>query len=264
MNTLLERLTSNRRRGSKPRCHLVTHGTPEAVAARLTALAAPFASIVPSDRWMPQGFEDTDEATLPEAARLLPADVRRELKRWWLVAASNNAQTPNWDIASTCTIEGKAGILLIEAKAHDQELIKEEIGKKNLESPVSWNSRRNLLRIDWAIRDASVALTEATGLSWALSRDWNYQMSNRFAWAWKLTDLGVPVVLVYLGFFKADEMTDLGRPFTDAMHWERVVKDHSQAIVPASIWNQRWICSGQPFIPLIRSLDVPLDGLAPL
>ena len=32
-------------------------------------------------------------------------------------------------------------------------------------------------------------------------------MSNRFAWAWKLADLGVPVVLVYLGFFRALFMT---------------------------------------------------------
>ena len=81
----------------------------------------------------------------------------------------NNTRTPNWDIASTCTIEGKAGILLIEAKAHDQELIKEETGRKNIETPVSGNARRNLLRIDWAIRDASAALAEETGLTWALS-----------------------------------------------------------------------------------------------
>jgi hypothetical protein len=79
---------------------------------------------------MPQAFENTAEATLPKAARLLPSDVRRELKRWWLAAVSGITRTPNWDIASTCTIEGKAGILLIEAKAHDQELRKEEVGQK--------------------------------------------------------------------------------------------------------------------------------------
>lgn len=96
-------------------------------------------------------------------------------------------------------------------------------------SPVAGNSRRNLMRIDWAIRDASVALSEDTGLPWALSRDWNYQMSNRFAWAWKLTDLGIPVIVVYLGFLKADEISDLGKPFTDSMDWQNVVTRHSQA-----------------------------------
>lgn len=162
MNILLERLKPRERRRSKPRCHLLTHGAPNAVAARLTALVAPFASVAPSDRWMPQGFEDTDEATLPEAERLLSPDVRRELRQWWLVVSANNTRTPNWDVAATCTIEGEPGIVLIEAKAHDQELIKEETGRKNIDAPVSGNARRNLMRIDWAIRDASAALAEDT------------------------------------------------------------------------------------------------------
>jgi hypothetical protein len=213
---------------------------------------------------MPQGFEDTDEATLPEAERLLSPDVRRDLNRWWLVVASNNTRTPNWDVASTCTIDGRAGIVLIESKAHDQELIKEETGRKNIKPPVSGNARRNLMRIDWAIRDASAALTEDTRLTWALSRDWNYQMSNRFAWAWKVTDLGIPVVLVYLGFLRADEMSDQGKPLADAMDWQNVVKRHSQALFPATVWDQRWICGGQPLIPLIRSVEMPLNDGAPV
>ena len=264
MNILFERLKPKERRGSKLRCHLLTHGSPDAVATRLTALVAPFANVAASDRWMPQGLDDIAEATLPEAERLLPQDVRRELKRWWLVAASNNTRTPNWDIASTCTIEGKAGIVLIEAKAHDQELIKEETGKRNIEAPVSGDSRRNLMRIDWAIRDASAALTEETQLTWALSRDWNYQMSNRLAWAWKLTDLGIPVVLVYLGFLNADEMKDRGQPLADDADWQNLVKRHSRVLFPATVWNHSWMCGGQPFIPLIRSLEMPLSDGVPV
>ena len=222
----------------------------------------PFANVSPTDCWMPLGFESTGEATLPEAVRLLPEDVRLELGRWWLAVPSNNTRTPNWDIASTCTIEGKAGIVLIEAKAHEQELMKEETGRKNIETPVSGNARRNLLRIDWAIRDASAALAEETGLTWALSRDWNYQMSNRFAWAWKLADLGVPVVLVYLGFLRASEMSDRGRPFTDDPDWQGVVKRHSQALFAAGVWGRRLTCRSVPFIPLIRSSEVRLTDLA--
>ncbi len=263
MNALLERLKPKERRGSKPRCHQLTHGSPDAVAARLTTLVVPFASVAPSDRWMPEGFEQRDEATLPAAERLLPADVRLELKRGWLGVASKITRTPNWDIASTCTIDGKPGILLIEAKAHDQELIKEETGRKNIKAPVSGSDRRNLLRIDWAIRDASAALAEDTGLAWALSRDWNYQMSNRFAWAWKLADLGIPVVLVYLGFLNANEMSDQGKPLADAADWESVVKHHSQALFPAAVWGQRWTGGGQPLVPLIRSIEVPLIDVAP-
>lgn len=263
MSTLFERLRPNERRGSKPRCHLLTHGSPDVVAKGLTALVHPFAIISPSDCWVPLGFESTGEATLPEAVRLLTKDVRLELGRWWLAVPSNKTRTPNWDIASTCTIEGKTGVVLIEAKAHEQELIKEETGRKSMETPVSGNARRNLLRIDWAIRDASAALSEETGLTWSLSRDWNYQTSNRFAWAWKLADLGIPVVLVYLGFLKAGEMSDKGRPFTDDADWQRVVKCHSRTRFAAEVWGRRLTCRGVPLIPLIRSLEVPLTDLAP-
>src|ERR1019366_135100 len=262
MNILLERLKPRERRGSKPRCHLLTHGSPDAVATRLTALVAPFASVAPSDRWMPQGFEDTDEATLPEAERLLPSDVRRELKRWWLVVASNNTRTPNWDIASTCTIEGKAGIMLIEAKAHDQELLKEEAGKRPPAPTASEDSRRNHLRIGEAIRDASIALAEDTGLPCSLSRDSHYQMCNRFAWAWKVADLGIPAVLVYLGFLGANEMSDQGTPLVDAADWQSLVKRHSQQLLPVTVWDQRWICRGQPLVPLIRAAQGPLQDEA--
>jgi hypothetical protein len=78
-------------------------------------------------------------------------------------------------------------------------------------------------------------LAQETGLTWALSRDWNYQMSNRFAWAWKLADLGIPVILVHLGFLNAHEMNDKGRPFADHEDWTRAVMRHSQALFPAEV-----------------------------
>jgi hypothetical protein len=260
MKALVERLRPNQRRGSKPRCHLMTHGSADEVAARLTSMASPFATVSATDHWMPEGFEHTEEATLPEAVRLLPPDARNALRQWWLSTATGTTRTPNWDIASTCSIEGSPGLLLVEAKSHAQELIKEETGRKSLETPVTGKARRNLMRIDWAIRDASAALADVTGLPWALSRDWNYQMSNRFAWAWKLADLGVPVVLIYLGFLEADEMKDQGEVLADAGHWQSLVTSHSQALFPAAVWERRWECGGQPFIPLIRSLVTPLEG----
>lgn len=184
-----------------------------------------------------------------------------ELKRWWLTVATVTTRTPNWDIASQCTVDGKPGMLLIEAKAHDQELIKEETGRRAIDVPATASVRRNLLRIDWALRDASVALTDLTGLPWALSRDWNYQMSNRFAWAWKLTDLGMPVVLVYLGFLAAAEMADEAgkqKPFADVGEWETLVKGHSRPLFPAEVWGKAWSSKGCPMIPLIKAVSLPL------
>jgi hypothetical protein len=129
MNPLIEQLNPKERRGSKPRCHLLTHGTVDEVAARLTALAAPFATVSADDAWMPVGFEQVQEAELNKAPRLLNADLRAKLGAWWLPADRQTARTPNFDIASTCTVGGVPGLLLVEAKAHAQELRKEESGR---------------------------------------------------------------------------------------------------------------------------------------
>ena len=44
----------------------------------------------------------------------------------------------------------------------------------------------------------------------------HYSLCNRVAWAWKLAQLGVPVVWVYLGFLNATEMLDQGQPSATA------------------------------------------------
>ena len=59
---LLQRLKPNERRGSKARCHLLTHGSVDAVAERLTDLIAPWGKVTTDDRWMPRGFVHTEEA----------------------------------------------------------------------------------------------------------------------------------------------------------------------------------------------------------
>ena len=130
MSSLLEPLKPKERRGSKPRCHLLTHGSPDAVAARLTALVAPFASVAPSDHWMPQGFADLEEAQLHKAPRLLPPALGTRLGEWWLPADRQDAMTPNFDIASTCTIDGSPGLLLVEAKAHERDLMNTAAGRQ--------------------------------------------------------------------------------------------------------------------------------------
>lgn len=249
MPNLLDCLPDKCRRGSKPRCHLLTHGSRDQVAARLTDLIAPWGTVTEEDRWMPEGFGNIEEAQLHSADSLLPGGVRADLQSWWMAVA---ATTPNWDIASTCTIEGKSGLLLVEAKAHDEELIGEEIGKR-LDDSASCNSRKNHAHIDGAIREANSGLNVAVP-GWNLSRDSHYQMSNRFAWPWKLTELGFPVILVYLGFTYAVEMHDQGKPFVDHTDWQKLVKAHSEPLFPSHVWDDKWTVNGQAFIPLIRSI----------
>lgn len=259
---LFKVLKANEQRGSKPRCHLLTHGRREEVAEALTRLIDPFGEVAPDDRWMPQGFDHVEEAQLHTSTGLLSLSLSDALKAWWLAVPSIKASTPSIDIASTCKIGNRAGLLLIEAKAHSQELIKEKKGKV-LSPSGSMDSRRNHIRIGACIQEANLGLSAATGLVWALSRDWNYQISNRFTWAWKLAELGVPVILVYLGFLSAGEMADKNsRPFASHNEWGNAVRDHGAPLFPATVWERPWQILEQPFIPLIRSLDYPLDETA--
>lgn len=255
---LLGQLRRNQQRGSKPRCHGLTHGDSARRAAVLTSLIAPWGEVGSIDVCMPNGFVDVDEAQLHSASGLLPDDVRSALASWWLAVPSRKATTPNWDIACTCRIGDDRGLLLIEAKAHHGELQKEECGKA-LTSPVSANSMRNHVRIGACLDEAGIALASETGRPWALSRDHHYQMSNRFAWAWKLTELGIPVVLVYLGFLGCDDMAKDSAVIATEAEWEQLVRAHSASIAPPEVWGQRWQLHERAFVPLIRSLVVPLQ-----
>ena len=261
MNDLLMKLKRGKdRKGSKPRCHWLTHGSREEVANRLTGLIEPWGTVSADDRWMPEGFCRTEEAQLHKAPLLLSQEGCDKLRDWWL-AVSPGANTPNWDIVSTCTVDNAKGILLVEAKAHNEELNKERNGKE-LKRNASTNSVRNHIRIGEAINEASSSLAVQTECRWVLSRDRHYQMSNRFAWAWKLTELGYPVILVYLGFLEAEEMRKgkKQRPLSDHAEWEGLVKSHSGPLFSDEVWNQQWNVNGRFFVPRIRSCEIRYDA----
>ena len=252
-------------RGSRPRCVLLMDGEREEVAARLTKLVGlSNVEVSASDNWMPWGKpiqrEDgswdktpANEARLDKANCLVHPEIRNQLQNWWLLHGGN---TPNWDIASTCHINGKRGLILIEAKAHAQEL---DTKGKSLSKDAVQNSKENHKRIGQAIAKANSSLREEAGKSWNLSRDSHYQLSNRFAWSWKLASLGVPVILIYLGFLKACEMDDRGDPFHYESKWSNVLKEHCEGIVDEACWG-KWInIANTPFIPLIRTCKQPFD-----
>lgn len=259
----LDALPKNRRRGSFPRCLLFMEGDRTIVADKLTKLVGlPGVHVEAKDFWMPQGSPvlkangewDTmcaEEAKLGESIGFLSDDQREEVTSWWL-AVRKGANTPNWDIASTCTIGNKDGLLLVEAKAHDAELKKDG---KSLDKDASDASIANHEQIGRAIGAASAGLNKAIAGWRNLSRDSHYQLANRFAWAWKLASMGVPVVLVYLGFLSAMEVNDrsrLGEPFVDCADWSRVVLEHSRNIVPERAWGRDIKVGYITIKPLIR------------
>lgn len=232
-------------RGSRFRCLLATSQIKPRISEWLNALVHPHASVSEHDIHMPAGFARPEEAKLGETRDFLDDTQRERVVSWWL-AAHENANTPNWDLVSTCTIGDREGLILAEAKAHVSELKEDDC--------CTARNKDNYNKICSAMDDASKEL----GNGWNLNPNGRYQLSNRFAWAWKIATLGKPVVLVYLGFLNAEEMQ---QPFNDATDWETRLRNYARGCVPDNAWESPKIIAGVPLIPLIRSAEVNIRAL---
>jgi hypothetical protein len=252
MSITIADLKPREQRGSRARCLLMTTGSREMVAARLTALVEPFAMVDPARHtWMPGGVDAPREARLGEAPHFLASGHREQLLAWWL-AVRQRANSPNWDLAATATIGGREGLVLIEAKAHSGELSRSGCAATNM-----YNARQ----ITRAIQEANAELNGVLP-GWSLSAATHYQLANRFAVGWRIATLGVPVVLVYLGFLDAEELTGTGREvFRSEAGWDEALRGHARGTVPADAWERairiRWTAL------LIRSLAVSSSISAP-
>ena len=203
--------------------------------------------------WMPRGYQATDEARLetfgPEA--LPNVNAWLPLRKWWL-AHERGANTPNWDLAMACEVEGQPGLVLLEAKANVPEL---SAAGKSLKPSASAASRENHHHIGVAIGEACAELQRISATT-AISRDSHYQLSNRVAFAWKLASLGVPTVLVYLGFSGDGGIADAGEPFTDLAHWNTAFAAYAHSVVPKDLFERRINCGAAPAWLLVRSRPV--------
>lgn len=177
------------------------------------------------DNWMPKSLQLDKEAELKIFLKYnFTQQLSSEVVEWWL---HKDAKTPNWDLISTCTIDGERGLLLVEAKAHFEEL---DTSAKRPPSPTSDDSKLNHDKIDKAIEQAKKAINEQVdGVS--ISRDNCYQLSNRGAHAWWLADKGIPVVLLYLGFLNCKDM-DYGsnKLFKKDEDWQKSFKEHAELV----------------------------------
>ena len=188
--------------------------------------------------------------------KVLTEEKQLDLWNWWLEAGNRGTSTPTWDLISTCNIDNCRGLLLVEAKAYNGE--NSPAGKTN-------DSRTNIKnheKIKGAIEQACDALDKITKLTWGIQRDSYYQLSNRFAWAWKLASLGVPVVLLYLGFLNAEDMQDKGKEIyqNQADLLSEFQGDDITRIVPFEAWEKPLGVNDTAgnktlFIPLLRGLN---------
>ncbi len=257
LEEMRRRLGDKGSRGSKIRCHLLTSGSRDDVAQRLSALLPDVGGAVTADGvWMPDGFESVEEAQLDKHTGFLGEDSSAALRKWWL-ASKRQATTPNWDIVATFGLGDPStrGLLLVEAKAHKGELSEDSKARPSGTA----GSEANHEKIAQAIQEASEALS-AVVPGFRLQRDKHYQISNRFAWAWKIAKLGTPVVLVYLGFLNAREMdTDSRSLLTDVQDWEETMREHCRGIIPHSAWNCRLGIGSAWVYPtmVVRQVDLP-------
>jgi hypothetical protein len=191
--------------------------------ADLLALASPV-RCEPSDQsmWMPESHDSPGEARLEDfgPAAMPGHHAWTPLSSWWL-RHHRGANTPNWDLALSCLVESRPGLVLVEAKANEPEL--SPAGKRPAVG--SDRSCQNHDHISLAITEAREALA-ARFPSISIGRDRHYQLSNRIAFAWKLATLGVPTVLIYIGFLGDTGVANVGAPFRDDGHWQRTFASH--------------------------------------
>jgi hypothetical protein len=222
---------------------------PEFLAEINEILRPTGAVIAPDAPWMPRGFGDSGEGRLENLGpEYLPTATRDKLRGWWLKHGAG-ANTPNWDFLSPCRIDGKPGLVLIEAKANKREL--SEAGKRQ-SAEASQRSRENHAQICDAIADASANLRRILpGVS--LKAESHYQIANRIAFAWKLASMGIPVVLIYLGFTGDDGIRDAGEPFKDAKDWRAHFEDATHDIFPSTSIRKKIDCGAAPFWLLVEA-----------
>ena len=156
-----------------------------------------------------------------------------------------------------CEVEGRPGLVLVEAKANVPELSRAGKSRgRSARSPRSADSVRrgseNHDRIGIAIADAYTGLSvPIPGIR--ISRDTHFQLSNRLAFGWKLASMGIPTVLVYLGFTGDEGIREVGEPFADDAHWQREFRAHLTGVCPAIALDRPLDVSGCSFWLLSRS-----------
>jgi hypothetical protein len=186
--------------------------------------------------------------------------VHECLRSWWLPppALSQHARTPVWDLISTCTIQGREGLLLVEAKAHEGEL---DWKGKRLDVGANGQVRARHERVRAAVGDISHSLTAVCGGKVRLDLESHYQLAVRVAWAAFLASKGIPVALLYLGF--TGDRT-IPRFLRDDAHWQRLMGAHMIGRLPLGLPDQQVdFPGGASFSFLIRSLpvlEVTLNG----
>lgn len=261
-------MAQNRKwKGSRLRCVLFSDKSRAEIRSELMSMIAQAGmdtSTIEIDQenfiYYPQGLKFSKEYRFSDPGDLIAETKRKELIRWWLgIDGDTDKQTPNWDFVCTAKIDGKDGLILVEAKAHRGELYYKDPSKAG----------------DVSRKEITRALGEIQGplahkfQDIRFDIDSSYQISNRIAWAAKLAEIGIPTVLIYLGFLNCPEM-DHGsyKILRNSEDWKNLVKEYpgkktkgTWAYIPEELWNRKIKFGKTSFIPVIASMDIQPEGI---
>lgn len=206
------------------------------------------ANVTTYDNWLPKCINYDKEAELKDFLKYnFSSELGDKITDWWLFT---DATTPNWDLITTCTINGKRGLVLVEAKAHVDELKNDS----KREPSKSDNSKKNHQSIAEAIEEANNEINKEF-IDVKISRDNCYQLSNRIAHAWWLANQGIPVVLMYLGFLNCEDM-DNGKNnlFKMSKDWEDCFINHAKIVGADKLMDKTINCGKSSFVMICRSI----------
>lgn len=178
------------------------------------------------------------------------------LNGWWV---ADHYKNPTWDLIAVCEQDTRRGLLLVEAKAHESELDRK--GKRALDAETdnaqAWTNDGS---IRGAIAEAQAWFAQVAGAT-RLTADSHYQLANRLTSAYKVASVGLPVVLLYLGFTRD---TYFGDHLRDANHWQQLMRGYMQDVVPPD-FSGRVLphVSGGSLTFLVESLPVKVVSRPP-
>ncbi|MFA7543469.1 MAG: hypothetical protein WCY84_03760 [Candidatus Cloacimonadaceae bacterium] len=186
-------------KGSQLRCLLLTQLDEKEFKKQMEAIIGKetlerFKIEIPDDcKYFPKGFATPEEIQLDKKRIEIEGSNAYcdMIKKWWL---KSGGTTPVWDLVCTAKIGGKEGFILVEAKAHLKESAPKNDKCKSKKESRNRNQIKEALKSINDEYEYDLSLTEL------------YQMSNRIAWSVKLASMGIPIVLIYLGFLNAEEM----------------------------------------------------------
>lgn len=258
------------------------------------------------DRWILEAHLEHLKREFVSQLQVDWNEIWNEILVWWL---AKRAPTPKWDLISTCDICGQKGLVLVEGKAHVNELkeydrcragkeneglseqLRKTLTKNNTAIPIeveqaAWTVRDengnilyiieknsgsslniygkatpNYVRIGKALDEAGEALSKITGKQVNIThkmRHTHFQLANRVAFSWKIASMGVPVILVYLGFLRDKTLGDEKRypPFENDNDWKRELRKYMGEYIPCS-FTEKWQKVGKSKMQMIvRSLPV--------